>query len=160
MALRINKIAWFAKGMAQEAVLIILSAFVPCALFAALARWTEVSQRQSLRSVFTVFLLGATISVVLALLLEVGSQFLLTEGLGIDSQSILSAFIGAAVLAPIIEEYTKATPVRGIRYSTEFSEVEEPVDRRGLLQNDPKPDSKARRHAERTARLRMGGQTT
>jgi len=106
-------------------LLITLSALVPCLFFALLTRFTEVNQRQSIRSIILVFLLGMTVSVLLALVLEIGGQLFLSSLLGIEGEGMLSALLGAAVLAPVIEEYTKSTPVAGMRRSTEFSEVED-----------------------------------
>jgi RsiW-degrading membrane proteinase PrsW (M82 family) len=111
--------------MVDAPVAMAISAFIPCLLFAALARWTEIQQRQSLRSVIAVFAMGATVSVVLALALELGGQLLLANGLGMDSEGTLAALIGAVLLAPFIEEYTKSSPIRLIRFRSEFSEVED-----------------------------------
>jgi RsiW-degrading membrane proteinase PrsW (M82 family) len=111
--------------MANAALAMTVSAFIPCLLFAALARWTEINQRQSLRSVITVFVMGATVSVVLALAIEVAAQLLLADGLGMDSEGVLGALIGAALLAPVIEEYAKSSPIRAIRLRSDFSEVED-----------------------------------
>jgi RsiW-degrading membrane proteinase PrsW (M82 family) len=105
--------------------LITISAFVPCLLFAIVTRFTEVNQRQSFRSILYVFFLGMTVSVVLALILEIVGQLVLFGALGIEQEGMLSAFLGAAIMAPIIEEFTKSLPVRGVRLSSQFSEVED-----------------------------------
>ena len=111
--------------MVNSALMIAISAFIPCILFAALARWAEINERQSLGSVMAVFAMGATVSVILALALEVSAQLLLTDGLGLDPKGLIASLLGAAVLAPVIEEYTKSAPIRGARLSSEFSEVED-----------------------------------
>jgi RsiW-degrading membrane proteinase PrsW (M82 family) len=72
-----------------------------------------------------VFFLGMTVSVVLALMLEIAGQLILFTALDIDQEGMLSALLGAAIMAPIIEEFTKSVPVRGMRHSSEFSEVED-----------------------------------
>lgn len=108
-----------------EIGLLILSAFVPCAIFVIWGWSTELTDRQSLLSVLSVFLMGATISVGLALVLEIAAQSLLAGGLGLESGAAILTVLGAVVVAPVFEELTKMLPILAAGISPEFSELED-----------------------------------
>lgn len=90
-----------------ELLVIAAAAFVPAILYALWIRSTEIYQREPVLALLGVFIYGATVSVGLAIFLEsvvidIFALFL--------SAGALSLFL-SAVIAPVVEELTKATGV-------------------------------------------------
>lgn len=94
-----------------ELLFIAVVAFVPAILYALWIRSTEIYQREPLLAMLGVFIYGATVSVGLAIFLESAAidVFALFMGTG-----ALSLFL-SLVIAPVVEELTKATGVFAMR---------------------------------------------
>lgn len=91
-------------------IIIAIVAFVPAILFLLWIRNAEIYQREPLFAVQGVFLYGMSVAIFLALILEIVSiTFIdvLAGGLSVIAYNLILAII----LAPIIEEFTKATGV-------------------------------------------------
>lgn len=109
----------------SEIALLGVTAFVPCIMLAAWARWAESRQRQSMASVILVFLMGATVSVGMAVVLEIALDASMVSGLRIPAKGALAALLSAVMLAPLVEEFTKAVPVLAISRSSFFLELDD-----------------------------------
>ncbi|HOK27703.1 MAG TPA: PrsW family intramembrane metalloprotease [Methanomassiliicoccaceae archaeon] len=91
-------------------IIIVIVAFVPAILYLLWVRSAEIYQREPLFAVQGVFLYGMSIALLLALVLETVAIIfieIVAGGLSIIAYNLILAVI----LAPIIEEFTKATGV-------------------------------------------------
>ena len=112
--------------MLKEQLALVAMGFVPCIFYVLWVRRSELSRREPFGRVFLVFAAGATISTGLALVLEIGGQFIV----GVYSALSKAApgnelLVGLVVIAPVVEEFTKALPVLAIRGRPFFTEVEQ-----------------------------------
>ena len=89
-------------------LIIVIVAFVPAILYVLWIRNTEKYDREPLYAVQWVFLYGATVALFLAVILETVTIAIIDVAAG-GLSIIAYNLILAVVLAPIIEEFTKAT---------------------------------------------------
>lgn len=95
-------------------VIIIAVAFIPALIYLVWMRSAEIYDREPFSAVIGVFLYGLTIAIGLAFILEliaIGIIDAVAGGLSLLAYN----FILAVILAPVIEEFTKATGVFTVR---------------------------------------------
>ena len=100
---------------------IILAAFIPSTIYLFWIRNAETYQKEPLFSVEKVFLYGATISILIALVLELLALYLINWAAGILTpgtllyqllnNSLFVTLFSAIIVAPFVEEFAKATGV-------------------------------------------------
>lgn len=90
-------------------------AFLPPLAFAAWVRHGETHQREPLGAVMRVFFLGAVVSVVVALILEVAVDARWRETIEGTATLVPYAVFAAVVVAPVAEEFAKALSILGAR---------------------------------------------
>lgn len=91
-------------------IVIIIVAFVPAILYMLWIRSAEVHQREPFFAIQGVFLYGLTIALVAAIILELIAISIIDAAVG-GLSIVAYNLILAVILAPIIEEFTKATGV-------------------------------------------------
>ncbi len=94
-----------------ELVIVVIVAFVPAIMYLLWIRSAEIHEREPLFAVEGVFIYGLTIALGLAFVLEVISISVLDSITNGTLSAVGSNIILALILAPIIEEFTKATGV-------------------------------------------------
>jgi RsiW-degrading membrane proteinase PrsW (M82 family) len=98
---------------------IVLASVIPPVVYLLWVRGAETCQRNSLGSVVRAFLIGATLSIGLALVLEtIVLQVLFGAGplSPLDPTNVtLVTFVSAVIVAPLVEELSKAIGVMGMR---------------------------------------------
>jgi len=105
---------------------LIIMGFVPCILYVIWVRRSELTRREPLVTVMEIFALGAGLSTGLALVLELAGQYVVDLYATAAKASSAGTFlVGIVVLAPVVEEFTKAIPVLMIRNKEYFSEIED-----------------------------------
>ena len=91
-------------------IIVVIVAFVPAILYMLWIRSAEIYEREPLFAVQGVFLYGMTVAVFLALVLETVAIMFIDVAVGGLSIIAYNLILGV-ILAPIIEEFTKATGV-------------------------------------------------
>ena len=91
-------------------IIIVIVAFVPAILYMLWVRSAEIYDREPLRAVQGVFLYGMSAALLLALILETVAVVIIDAAAG-GLSVIAYELVLAVVLAPIIEEFTKATGI-------------------------------------------------
>ncbi len=94
-----------------ELVVIIIVAFVPAILYMLWIRSAEIHEREPFLAVEGVFVYGLTIALGLAFVLEVVAVSIIESLTGGALSAVTMSIILAIILAPLIEEFTKATGV-------------------------------------------------
>jgi RsiW-degrading membrane proteinase PrsW (M82 family) len=96
--------------------LLIFLSFLPPLLYTIWIRNRERYNREQWKPIFLCFLWGATIAVVAAFILEVIFELPFTFS---SSDTEMTPFLAAVVIAPIIEEFTKplALRLKAVRYN-------------------------------------------
>jgi RsiW-degrading membrane proteinase PrsW (M82 family) len=94
-----------------ELVIVIIVAFVPAVLYMLWIRAAEIHEREPFLAVEGVFIYGLTIALGLAFVLELVAISVLDSLTGGTLNVVTTNIILAVILAPIIEEFTKATGV-------------------------------------------------
>jgi RsiW-degrading membrane proteinase PrsW (M82 family) len=97
---------------ALDMVIVLLVAFIPAFLYVIWIRNAEVHLREPLTAVAWAFLFGATVSIFIAFIIELIAVVPLTF---ILAEATLITLVLAIVVAPIVEEFTKATGVLFVR---------------------------------------------
>lgn len=113
-----------------DLVIIVIAAFVPSLIYLVWIRNTERYGREPYGRLLKVFLLGATLSVATAVLLELLAQALLSLNFGrayeiLGQNPTLQSLILAIVIAPFVEELTKG--MSALRYRRLISEIEDGI---------------------------------
>jgi len=94
-------------------IVVIITAFVPAIIFMLWIRSAEIYEREPFLAVQAVFLYGLTVALILAIILELIAISIIDAVAG--GLSILAYnLILAVILAPFIEEFTKATGVMAV----------------------------------------------
>ncbi|NLI73691.1 MAG: PrsW family intramembrane metalloprotease [Euryarchaeota archaeon] len=91
-------------------VVIIIVAFVPAILYMLWFRSAEIHNREPLHAVQVVFFYGMSVALILAIILETIAIFIIDVVAG-GLSAVAYSFILAVFLAPVIEEFTKATGI-------------------------------------------------
>jgi RsiW-degrading membrane proteinase PrsW (M82 family) len=96
--------------------LLIFLSFLPPLLYTIWIRNRERYNREQWKPIFLCFLWGATIAIVAAFILEVIFELPFTYSL---SDTEMTPFLAAVVIAPVIEEFTKplALRLKSVRYN-------------------------------------------
>ena len=112
--------------MVKEQIALVMMGFIPCIFYVIWIRRSELTQREPFIKVMQIFALGAVVSTGLALVLEIGGQYLVdlyaTATNAFEGGTFL---VGIVVLAPVFEELTKAIPVLLIKNKPYFNEIED-----------------------------------
>ena len=113
-----------------DAVILLLAAFVPSLVYLVWIRNTERFGREPYGRLLGVFLYGATVSVVVAVVLEMILMALLNTNIErvyqiLGDNPSLSSLILACVIAPFVEELTKASGV--VRARKIMSDIEDGI---------------------------------
>ena len=112
--------------MVEAEIAIFIMGFLPCIFYVIWVRYSELTTREPFDKVLMVFFIGATVSTGLALVLEIAGQFVVEIYAAATKALPGGTFlVGIVVLAPVIEEFTKALPVLAIRNRSYFSEIED-----------------------------------
>jgi len=113
-----------------DLIILALAAFVPSLIYLVWIRNTERYSREPYFRLIWVFILGATLSVLLAVLAEMVLMTLYDENVGRVYQILgenpnISTLVLACVIAPLVEEFAKAMGVFKVR--RRFSEIEDGI---------------------------------
>lgn len=111
-------------------VILILAAFVPALVYLIWIRNTERFGREPYGRLLRIFILGATLSVVTAVVLELLLMAVLSMNMDrvyeiLGEDQTLESLILAVVIAPVVEEFTKGMSV--FRYRRLISEIEDGI---------------------------------
>ncbi|OGS56875.1 MAG: hypothetical protein A3K60_01615 [Euryarchaeota archaeon RBG_19FT_COMBO_56_21] len=111
-------------------MILLLAAFVPALVYLVWIRNTERYGREPYGRLLRIFILGATLSVVTAVVLELILMALLSMNMErvyeiLGENQTLESLILAVVIAPIVEEFTKGMSV--FRYRRLISEIEDGI---------------------------------
>lgn len=105
-----------------EFVLLFILAFLPPIIYTIWIRNTEKYHRERWISVFFCFFWGATLAIIVAIILEYILHFSLIPS--IDDPNILG-LITVVIIAPIVEEFTKPLALRLKTVKKELDELED-----------------------------------
>ena len=113
-----------------DATILLLAAFVPSLIYLVWIRNTERYRREPYGRLIRIFVYGATVSVIVAVVLEMLLMVLLDMNIERVYQILgedpgLSSLILACVIAPFVEEMTKASGV--IRARNFLSDIEDGI---------------------------------
>ena len=103
-------------------LILFLSAFIPPVIYAVWIRNTEKYEREPWHAIFLAFLWGATIAVVMSLILEIIFDVSLYTSIGDYN---ITAFLMVIVVAPVVEEFSKPLALGLKRVRKEINELED-----------------------------------
>ncbi len=110
----------------EEEIAIVFMGFLPCIFYVIWVRRSELTKKEPFSKILLIFGMGAVVSTGLALVLEYAGDFIVEIYAALTKSSSVGNFlVGIVVLAPVIEEFTKALPVLMIRDKPFFTEIED-----------------------------------
>jgi len=103
-------------------LILFLSAFIPPVIYAVWIRNTEKYEREPWHAIFLAFLWGATIAVVMSLILEIIFDVSLYMSIGDYN---ITAFLMVVIVAPVVEEFSKPLALGLKKVRREINELED-----------------------------------